>query len=105
MANVGNHIHLHLQLNNRNGYKPFIRAITSAIMMKVTGASRWNLEPIHRLRAAGDKFWDRRPFSRIIVGFKDELTIRDYIMLNQLEAQGLPRPIARVILKGPSPPE
>src|SRR4051812_2556740 len=31
MANVGNHLHFHIQLANRFTFKPFIRAITSAI--------------------------------------------------------------------------
>ena len=34
-ANVGNHIHLHLQLSRRTGYRPFIRAVTAAIAMAV----------------------------------------------------------------------
>src|SRR6185437_13997657 len=100
MANVGNHIHMHLQLTNRQTYRPFIRAITGAIMMVVTGASRWNKQPIARLHAEGKKFWDRRPFSRIVVGFKAMLTMRDYIWLDQLESQGLPREMARDLLKG-----
>ncbi len=37
MANVGNHLHFQIKLSNRFGYKPFIRAITSAIAMKITG--------------------------------------------------------------------
>src|SRR5688572_18294336 len=31
MANVGNHLHLHLQLTNRYTYKAFIRAVSAAI--------------------------------------------------------------------------
>ena len=40
-ANVGNHLHLHLRLRRRRLYNPFIRAITAAIAMAATGASRW----------------------------------------------------------------
>jgi REP element-mobilizing transposase RayT len=82
LANVGNHLHLHLQLTNRHAYTPFIRAITSAIMMAVTGASRWN-----KIKLAG-KFWDRRPFSRIVVGFRAMLSLRDYIRINMYEGWG-----------------
>lgn len=32
-ANVGNHLHIHIQLLYREGYRPFIRAITAAIAM------------------------------------------------------------------------
>jgi hypothetical protein len=38
MANVGNHLHFQIKLTNRFTYKPFIRAMTSAIAMAVTGA-------------------------------------------------------------------
>ena len=40
LANVGNHLHFQIMLNNRFTYKPFIRAITSGIAMAVTGKSR-----------------------------------------------------------------
>src|SRR5262245_22435472 len=33
IANVGNHLHLEIQLTNRFTFKPFIRAITAAIAM------------------------------------------------------------------------
>jgi REP element-mobilizing transposase RayT len=42
MANVGNHLHLHIKLSNRYLYKPFIQATTAAIAMAVTGTSRWS---------------------------------------------------------------
>jgi REP element-mobilizing transposase RayT len=87
LANVGNHLHLQIQLFKRNFYKPFIRAITSAIAMAVTGASRWN-----KLKnESKDKFWDYRPFTRIVVGRRAFLTLRDYIRINILEGQGAPR--------------
>jgi len=41
MANVGNHLHFHIKLSNRFTYDRFIRAITAAIAMAVSGASRW----------------------------------------------------------------
>lgn len=99
MANVGNHVHLHLQLTNRHTYRAFIRAITSAIMMAVTGSSRWNKRPTDSLRTAGKKFWDRRPFSRIVVGFMGFLTLRDYIYMNELETHGFSRTQARFFVK------
>src|SRR5262245_54273680 len=66
LANVGNHLHFHIQLSSRHTYAPFIRAVTAAIAMVVSGASR-----VKRLKmAAKDRFWDRRPFSRIVESFK-----------------------------------
>ncbi len=77
LANVGNHLHFHIKLGNRHTYKPFIRAVTSAIAMAVTGTSRWKKQE--------GKFWDYRPFTRVVMGFKALLKIKDYIRINQLE--------------------
>src|SRR5262245_10695193 len=41
LANVGNHLHFQIKLANRQTYRPFIRAITAAIAMSITGSSRW----------------------------------------------------------------
>ncbi len=101
MANVGNHIHIHLQLTNRHSYRAFIRAVTSAIMMAVTGLSRWHRPTARNPR----KFWDRRPFSRIVVGFKALLTLSDYILINQLESQGYARSEGRFLLQWQKDPQ
>lgn len=89
MANVGNHLHLHLQLSSRQTYRPFIRAISSAIMMQVTGISRWNKIKLSK------KFWDYRPFSRVVIGFRALLALRDYIEINKFEGMGLTRDRAK----------
>jgi putative transposase len=91
VANVGNHLHLHIQLTKRFGYKPFIRAITSAIAMAITGVSRWK-----KIKA---KFWDYRPFTRVIRGFHALITIKDYLAINQLEGIGVGRIEARFIIE------
>lgn len=90
IANVGNHLHLHIRLIKRSTYKPFIRAVTAAIAMAITGVSRWNKIKI--------KFWDYRPFTRVIVGFRALLTLRDYIAINQLEGLGNSKVEARFLL-------
>ena len=86
-ANVGNHLHLHVKLSTRHTYRAFIRAVTAAIAMAVTGASRW--------RPGEGKFWDRRPFSRVMRGLRSYLNVRDYIEVNQLEGLGYRRDEAR----------
>jgi REP element-mobilizing transposase RayT len=88
LANVGNHLHLHIQLGARASYKPFIRAVTGAIAQAVTKASRVN-------RLAG-KFWDYRPFTRIVKGFNARLTLGDYIRVNQMEGLGYKRAEAHI---------
>ena len=91
LANVGNHLHFQIKLTNRYTYKPFIQAITSAIAMAVTGASRIN--PLKK--EAKDRFWERRPFTKVVMGFKAFLNLRDYIEINRLEGFGFTRPQAR----------
>jgi hypothetical protein len=83
LANVGNHLHFHMKLSNRFTYRAFIRAVTSAITMAITGASRF--KPLQ------EKFWDYRPFTRIIESFKDFLGVEDYLEVNSLESIGMKR--------------
>lgn len=92
LANVGNHLHFHIKLSTRHGYKPFIRAVTAAIAMAVTGVNRWN-------KTNGKtKFWDYRPFTRVVVGFKAFLGLRHYVEINQLEGLGWSRINAELLL-------
>lgn len=91
-ANVGNHLHLHIQIANRFTYKPFIRAVTGAIAMAITKTSRWSkLEK---------RFWDCRPFTRVVESLREFLNLRDYIRINKLEGQGMAREVARYLIKG-----
>ncbi len=94
-ANVGNHIHLEIQLTNRHTYKPFIRAVTAAIAMKVTGVSRWKTKE----EAGIKRFWDLRPFTRVVVGWKSRLTLKDYIKVNRLEGQYIKRDVAKILIQ------
>lgn len=94
MSNAGNHLHLQIKLEHRLSYKPFIRAITAAIAMAVTGASRW--KPLKK--SANDRFWDCRPFTRIAIGRSAFLNLRNYIKLNALESFGYSRKQGRVLI-------
>jgi hypothetical protein len=97
MANVGNHLHLQIKLSNRFGYRPFIRAVTGAIAMAITGRNRWNLSG-HKLNDR-ERFWDYRPFTRVVESFKALLNLRDYVRINQLEGVGYRRTEARIMLQ------
>lgn len=90
-GNAGNHLHLQIQLSSRHFYRAFIRAVTAAIAMAVTGTSRWN--------KLGIKFFDRRPFSRVIIGRRAFLTVRDYVRVNHLEGYGYDRLEAKLLIK------
>lgn len=94
LANVGNHLHFHIKLTNRYTYRPFIRAITAAIAMAITGASRWS-KPAQNAKV---RFWDYRPFTRVVHSFRAFLNLRDYIQINKLEGFGYRRNEARFIL-------
>lgn len=84
-ANVGNHLHLVVRIGHRRTYKPFICALTGAIA--------------HRLKGNIKKFWDYRPFSRVIYGFNAWLSMRDYMVVNQLEGGGVERSFAVILVK------
>jgi REP element-mobilizing transposase RayT len=108
IANVGNHIHMQIKLSNRYTYRPFIRAITSAIAMAVTGINRWtkqekigeeNLETETSGRSAKEKFWDYRPFTRVVKSYLGFLNLRDYIKINKLEGEGFAREGAEYIVR------
>ncbi len=110
LANVGNHLHLHIRLGNRFAYKPFIRSITGAIAMAVTGRNRWSRDfssLMTKSRTGGStapilegKFWDYRPFTRLIIGFRSFLNMNDYVHINQLEGQGVRRVAIQSMIDG-----
>jgi putative transposase len=90
-ANVGNHIHLLIKLSNRFTFAPFIRAFAGIIAMKVTGARK--LATLRNIRSTKDdtstaKFWDFRPWSRIVEWGKAYSHARSYVVKNEKEASG-----------------
>lgn len=89
LANAGTHLHLHIKLINRTSYIRFIRAVTAAIAMHVAQKNRWTQQK------KNEKFWDYRPFTRIVGGGRAFLTLQDYIQINHLEGLGLTRLQAR----------
>jgi REP element-mobilizing transposase RayT len=107
MANVGNHLHFQIKLTSRHTYRPFIRAVTAAIAMAITGASRWApLEKQLKGRSSAGRapsspakrFWDYRPFTRIVQSLTALLVLKDYIRINELEGEGYAREHARWVI-------
>lgn len=94
VGNVGNHLHFHIQLTNRFTYKPFIRAVTAAIAMAITGRNKWTKDTIAKI-----KFWDYRPYTRVVIGYRALLSLRDYIRINQYEGFGYSREEAEYIVR------
>ncbi len=75
-ANVGNHLHMVIQIKKLHLWAAFIRELTGRIAQRA-GAN------------AKNGFWLYRPFTRIIRSWK--LAFRsalEYVKLNELEAQG-----------------
>ena len=85
-SNNFNHLHLHLKLSSRELYKRFVRSISGQIAMLVTRARK----TLSLTKLIGRRrFWDARPFSRIIHGRRGFKIANDYVRLNQLEAEGV----------------
>lgn len=78
LANVGNHLHLLIRFGNRIAFQRFLRTLSGLIARRVTGAKKGN--PV-------GKFWEKLAFSRIVRFGKDFEGVRDYIELNEMEAQ------------------
>lgn len=105
IANVGNHLHLHIRVHKRFGYTAFIRAFTSTIAVGITRANDRQMgsalatkppdKPVARTRL---KFFDLRPFTRIIQSHRAFLTVRDYLRINELEGAGVYRGNARLVV-------
>ena len=58
-----------------------MRALTGTIAMKATGSSKVN--------ALKQKFWDYRPWSRIVEWKRAYSIAKDYVIQNHLEVLGL----------------
>lgn len=122
LANVGNHLHMQIKISNRFAYRMFIKAVTGAIAMKITNINRWTKQerPVGKSTGKGKigsanasvlnelqlsslkrqklKFWDLRPFTRVIIGWRAILNLRDYIRINEMEGWGCNRREARNML-------
>ncbi len=88
-ANVGNHIHLLVQAQTREGFANFLRRFTCDVALAVTGA---------RKGKAFGRFWTGLAFSRIVEWGRALKTVRHYIARNELEGRGIPKSRGRILL-------
>lgn len=79
-ANGGNHLHLLIKVHSRENYVKFIKVITGLIARFVN--------KVERGYPGKTKFWDSRPFSRIVHFGKDFEKVKSYFLRNILEALG-----------------
>jgi REP element-mobilizing transposase RayT len=98
IANVGNHLHLHIQLKRNHNYQAFIRAITGAIALAVMGLKFLKTRAKKSVIKHSDRFWDYRPFTIFVNTKRHILNMRDYMQINQLEGIGFNRVNARFLL-------
>jgi REP element-mobilizing transposase RayT len=81
-ANVGNHLHLLIKLPHVRAWKAFIREVTGRIAQIARG--------LKGRQKGTTAFWRHRPFTRVVRGWKRAYRLaKDYVVLNQLEAEGL----------------
>jgi REP element-mobilizing transposase RayT len=79
-ANAGNHLHFLLLVPSRREFRAYVRAV-SGIVARITLQAE-------RGRAQAEKFWDARPFTRIVEWGRDFQSVCRYVMQNTLEALG-----------------
>ena len=79
LINVGNHIHLVIKIGDIHYFRPFICAITGVIARHITGAEKGAAKLI--------KFWQARPFTRLIAWGKDFDHISWYLKKNENQGQ------------------
>jgi len=76
-ANVGNHLHLKIKINNRDSFQKFLKSVTCLIARKITGASKTN--PFGR-------FWQGLAFTRVLQSSLEILNLKGYIQANRIQA-------------------
>jgi REP element-mobilizing transposase RayT len=79
-ANSGNHLHFIVLPSSREAFKSYIRAVTGIIARLTLGAERGS--------AQGKRFWDAKPYTRILEWGRDFKTTCRYVLKNTLEALG-----------------
>lgn len=104
-ANVGNHLHLLVRATHKDLFKGFLRAICGLIARITLGAERGRArsgEPelitsksefSSALKSTNEntgtvKFWDQRPFTRIVEWRRDFAGVKKYVVQNFNEAMG-----------------
>lgn len=70
-GNGGNHLHLLVRGQTRAGIRSFLRALSGAIAMAITGAKKGN--PLSK------RFWDKLVFTRIVEWGRAFEIAKDYV--------------------------
>jgi REP element-mobilizing transposase RayT len=99
-AIASNHLHLLVRIKDRRGYVAFIRVLSSKVALLVMKTKSFQLfrKSLRNLRGdgaktteiqgKGQKFWQFRPFHRILFWGRDFRSCKSYVIQNTLEALG-----------------
>jgi REP element-mobilizing transposase RayT len=77
-ANVGNHIHLKIRITSRTSFQRFLKAVTTLIARKITGARRGK---------KFGRFWQGLAYTRVLKSYIEELNLKGYFHANRNEAE------------------
>lgn len=81
-ANVGNHIHLAVQVRHRRDLQSFMRVFAQRVMFQVTGACKGNPQ---------GRFFDTIAYTRAVKWGREFQILKRYIWKNTMEALGFDR--------------
>lgn len=73
------HIHLLVRGSKRSQTQHFFRVFAGQAAQRILGTVTGTPAP---------RLWKHRPWTRVILGFKPYVTVKNYIQLNELEARG-----------------
>jgi REP element-mobilizing transposase RayT len=99
-VNVGNHLHILVRAQNRNSFKDFLRAVSGLIARKIIKRERGlakefshraHSTPYTKTKTDKNRFWDHRPFTRIVDWGRAYKTTMNYLNKNKIEAIGFGR--------------
>lgn len=89
MANAGDHLHMMILPRSRRAYQAFIRSISGLIARLVTGVERGPATSEYEFRKDQKaRFWEKRPFTRIVQWGRDHKETMAYLLRNKFEALG-----------------
>jgi REP element-mobilizing transposase RayT len=79
-VNVGNHLHMLIQIKKTVLWPRFIRELTGRLAQFLQDLAG---------QQTAESFWDHRPFTRVVAGWKKAFGImKEYMYLNHLVAEG-----------------
>jgi len=95
-ANSGNHLHLIVLPRSRKAFRAYVRALSGVIVRLTLGIERGRGVKSQRTEKRtqantpdeASKFWDARPFTRILEWGRSLKTAQRYLVQNTLEALG-----------------